>query len=193
MTNKRIQYSLRALVLFTFVLAIPAWQIGKLRKQYFVEHLNVAELKQTVPTASMEYLSIAPKWFQESRFCPEWLDRVHSVDFIGLLEKGTVEKGAVTFSDDDYLSIESNLTEFRALENLLLWQTQVSDVTLKKIAKLSRIRRLDLSDCKKVTDAGIGRLIEDRPNLKITEAVTEGGFTTLKTISPNDGTPKIKH
>ena len=181
MKNKRIQYSIRALIVFAFVFALLAWQVGKLRNQYFIERSNVASLKKAAPNASVEYESIAPQWLQKSRLCPEWLDRVHSVDFIGLLETQVVETASVKFDDSHFLSIKSNLEKFRSLDNLFLLQTQVSDETLENITELTQVKRLDITDCQGITEAGIKRLIEQRPDLKITESVSEGGMTKLKT------------
>ena len=181
MTTKRIRYSLRALMLFGLLMAIPAWQLGSLRHQYFVKVTNVTNLKDSIPRASVEYKSLAPKWLENSGLCPIWLRRVQSVDFTGLLETEYIRPESVSFNDKDFLEIKPNLREFRSLDNLFMGHTEISDKTLAHIHELTQVKRLDITGCELVTESGIDNLGDHRPELRITESVREGGKTRLIT------------
>ena len=162
-------------------MTIPAWQLGKLRNQYFVEQQNLAALKEKIPTASVVYVSITPKWIQNTGFCPKWSQRVNSLDFVGLFENEIIETDTSALGHEEFLAIKSNLKELRSLNNLLLWSTLINDETLIHLEDLEQIERLDITRCKLLTNAGIEKLHEKRPDLQITESVSKNGKTSLET------------
>ncbi len=76
---------------------------------------------------------------------------------------------------------------FKALEELYLWRTKVTDAGLKHLAGLKALQTLDLSDTK-VTDAGLKHLagLKALKELGLEDTkVTDAGVSRLKRALPN--------
>jgi hypothetical protein len=145
------QYSLRTLLVFVTVCAIPcSWLAVKLRQ---------AERQREAATA-IERLGGKVTWDSKASGQPGWLRCVLGDDFFNTVVRVNLYNTHVTDAGLEHL------TGFRQLQQLLLTKTSVSDAGVEQIKALRRLQWLGLSSTR-VTDEGAHKLQIALPKCRV--------------------------
>ena len=195
------QFSLRTLMIFTLLCAIPCAWLGRRIERKSRERAAIKEVTAKFGRAQYDY-EIANS--REANG-PAWLRRLLGADFFSEVQAVTLRGGS---HNDDDLAVLEELPQVRQLD---LQDTNVNDAGLAHLSGLSELVRLNLKDTL-VGDAGLEHLkgltnleylslsgtkvgdavlssLKDLTHLKELEldgtAVTDAGARELRTALPH--------
>lgn len=139
--RKYLRFSLRALLLCLFVIAIPAWWIGRKHAEYAAEQVAIASMQETYEDLSARSTYFGPRWIP-AEYRPIWLNRVYAVDVTGFVYGNRQNyrfDRPFPFDDSDLESILPALESLRHLQELQVPYTNVSDAAAKQLHALPKL------------------------------------------------------
>jgi hypothetical protein len=168
-TRRWFQFSLRTLLLFVTLSAIPcSWLAVKLREVK----------REEAAAAALEKAGVTVKW-DESAPGPAWLRSVLGEHFFRHAIRVWLGGNAVTDSKLEQLDAMNHL------QGLALYGQYVNDASLEHLQGLHELKELDISETQ-VTDAGLA-MIAGLKQLQVLEIghtkVTDAGLEKLAALN----------
>ncbi|TWU31618.1 hypothetical protein Q31b_58730 [Novipirellula aureliae] len=164
--RRRLRFSIRALLVLTFVCAFPFWWIASQLSARRSEVATVARIQAIVPDASIQYENMASPWMLKLGFRPDFTQRVYAVDVTGQTAGMNANKFAFEFDDDDLTAIAADLRSLRELQEVYLQFSKVTDQSLAPLGTFESVRFLNLQQTAMSSDA-VKTFASKHPGVKV--------------------------
>jgi hypothetical protein len=181
--RRRFQFSLRTLLIAVLALGFMLGLLGSRVLRARRQRKAIEALTGQGASVMYDYESAAVERQEAPRLpVPQWLCAVFGVDFFA--DVVFVGKGP---SSDLGQGDLGYLKAFPDLEELQLYQSDVTDEDLAHLAGLRRLRWLDLTS-DEITDEGLKHLMKSSSLEEVFlggEKITDGGVAQLRQALPN--------
>lgn len=151
--KRRIQFTVRTLLLLMIVSAIPCWWIASEKSHYETEKDVLAHMQEVNPRMRVVWENQTPQWVSSIGIQPEWMSRIIRVDATGVtcgnLKWEDYPKFQIEFDDKKLEQVSADLRKLHHLREVYFQVTKLSDQSLDflvhcRICKSSTCRKLIL-------------------------------------------------